>query len=129
MAPDLCSYLRQMLSIHLYDVQFYAYHGLYADEKLKGNQFVIDLEVKYHPAAIPVTSIHQTIDYVALYGILQKRMSLATPLLETLVMDIARQIMDQYKLVEEVNISIKKLHPPISNFDGIVGVSFELKRS
>ncbi len=129
MAPNLCPYLRPMLSIHLYDVQFYAYHGLYADEKLKGNQFVIDLEVKYHPVTIPINSIHQTIDYVALYGLLQKRMNVATPLLETLVMDIATQILDQYELIEEVNISIKKLHPPIANFDGIVGVSFELKRN
>lgn len=117
-----------MLTIRLSDVQFYAYHGLYAVEKLKGNQFVIDLEVKYHPAIIPVTDIQQTIDYVALYSLLQKRMNVATPLLETLVMDIAEQILDQYLLVEEVNISIKKLHPPIANFDGTVGVSFELKR-
>lgn len=118
-----------MLSIHLYDVHFYAYHGLYTEEKLKGNQFIIDLEVKYHPTVIPITSINQTIDYTVLYALLQQRMSVATPLLETLIMDISRQILDQFKQVEEVNISIKKLHPPIVNFDGTVGVSFELRRS
>lgn len=118
-----------MLSIHLNDVQFYAHHGLYADEKLKGNQFVVDLTVKYHPVPIAVIAIDQTIDYVALYGILQKQMNIATPLLETLVMNIAKEILDQFKLAEEVNISIKKLHPPITNFDGSASVAFELKRN
>jgi dihydroneopterin aldolase len=118
-----------MLSIHLYDVLFYAYHGLYEEEKLKGNQFIINLSVKYHPVVSPVTSIHQTIDYTALYQLVLQRMNITTPLLETIVMDIAAQILDRFAMAEEVNISIKKLHPPISNFEGHVGVSYELKRT
>jgi dihydroneopterin aldolase len=44
-------------------------------------------------------------------------------------MDIAVQILTRFAMAEEVNISIKKLHPPIANFEGSAGVSFELKRS
>lgn len=55
-------------------------------------------------------------------------MKIATPLLETLVMDIAAQILAQFQQAEAVFISIKKLQPPIANFNGSVGVSYSLKK-
>ncbi len=116
-----------MLSIHLNNVFFFAYHGLYDHEKLNGNNFEVNLTVKYQPAKL-ITNIYETINYVAIYEILNARMQVATPLLETLVMDIANQILAQFPLAEDINISIKKMQPPIANFDGSVGVSYSLKR-
>jgi len=43
-------------------------------------------------------------------------------------MDIAGLILEDFKKAEKVRITIKKLNPPIKNFNGKVGVSFELKR-
>ena len=116
-----------MLSIHLNNVFFFAYHGLYEHEKLNGNNFEVNLTVNYQPTKL-ITNISETINYVAVYELLNNRMQLATPLLETLVMDIANQILAQFPLVEDTYISIKKMQPPIANFDGSVGVSYSLKR-
>ena len=55
-------------------------------------------------------------------------MAIPTPLLETVVTDLAQKILAQFSLAEEVLISIRKMHPPVSNMQGSVGVSFELKR-
>jgi dihydroneopterin aldolase len=55
-------------------------------------------------------------------------MNTPTPLLETIVIDISQQILAQFSIVEEVQISIKKVHPPIEGFKGSVGVSYSLKR-
>jgi dihydroneopterin aldolase len=41
---------------------------------------------------------------------------------------IARQILAQFSLAEEVFLSIRKLHPPVSQLRGSVGVSFTLTR-
>jgi dihydroneopterin aldolase len=49
-------------------------------------------------------------------------------LLETLATEIASEIFAKFPIVIEVAISIFKLHPPIKNFEGSVGVSFTLKR-
>ncbi len=117
-----------MLSIHLHQVHFHSYHGLYDEEKILGNDFIIDLIVKYHPSSIPIQSIHQTINYVALYELVNKRMNQPTDLLETVATKIAEQILNEFSLADEVNISIKKINPPITSFKGSVGVSFELKR-
>jgi 7,8-dihydroneopterin aldolase/epimerase/oxygenase len=117
-----------MLSIHLHKVIIHAYHGVYAEEKVLGNDFLVDVSVNYHPSKYPVTTIENTIDYVALYDLVKKRMSIATPLLETVASEIALEILAQFSLSVTVNIAIKKLHPPIPAFQGSTGVSLIIHR-
>ena len=118
-----------MLSIHLHHLRFHAHHGLYKEEKIVGNEFEVEVTVKYYPPEIPVIEIHQTIDYASIYKLVDERMKQTVDLLETFVSDTALGILHQFKLAEEVYISIKKMHPPLLNFEGNVGVSFEIKRS
>lgn len=117
-----------MLSIHLHQLQFFAYHGIYEEERVSGNQFEVDIRIDYQPESIPVKHLSDSIDYVQVYDLVNMRMSIATPLLETLVTELADQILATFLKAEVVFISIKKLHPPIPDFKGSVGVSFELKR-
>lgn len=117
-----------MFSIHLHQLQIHAYHGLYEEEKVLGNDFIIDLTVEYKPVALPVQELEHTINYVSLYELVQQHMQVATPLLETVVSNIAIDILAQFSLSEQVNISIRKLHPPIAQFIGATGVSLSLNR-
>jgi dihydroneopterin aldolase len=50
-------------------------------------------------------------------------------LIETLATEIASEIIAKFPIATEVNISISKLHPPIKNFEGSVGVTFKIKRN
>ncbi len=119
-----------MLSIYLNNVVFWAYHGLYKEEKITGNEFEVNLRVDYN-ASRPASfqSIHDTINYVALFKIVQHRMEKATPLLEAIALDIATNILSEFAMAERVIISIKKLNPPIPDFKGSVSVSFEMDRN
>ena len=56
-------------------------------------------------------------------------MEVATPLLETLVTEMAQSILAQFSLANKVTISIDKVCPPIARFEGKVGVSFTLERN
>lgn len=117
-----------MLSIHLHQLQIHAYHGLYEEEKVLGNDFVIDLSVEYHPASLPILHLEETISYVSLFELVKKHMQTATPLLETVISNIALDILAQFSLSEQVHISIRKMHPPIARFTGATGVSLSLNR-
>jgi dihydroneopterin aldolase len=117
-----------MLSIHLHNVIIHAYHGVYAEEKVLGNDFVVDVSVSYRPSKYPVTALENTIDYVAVYELVKKRMQIATPLLETVASEIALEILAQFSLSETVHISIQKQHPPIPAFQGSTGVSLTIHR-
>jgi len=117
-----------MLSVHLHRVIFYAQHGLHAEEKITGNSFEVDLEVKYLPPAETQVDPRHFIDYTALFQLVKKRMEEPTGLLEQLVIRISTDIFGQFPEAAEVNISVKKQHPPLLNFEGSVGVSYSHRR-
>lgn len=119
-----------MLSINLHNLHFFAHHGLYEHEKVLGNEFELNITIKHAPHQLPVKKLSDTIDYVSVYELARKRMAIPTPLLETVVTEIAKEILIQFLLAEEVFISIRKMYPPINHMHarGSVGVSFELKR-
>jgi dihydroneopterin aldolase len=115
-----------MLSINLNNLSFYSFHGLHEHERITGNSFIVNVTIKYLPLSI-VKTIDQTIDYVNIYELIKQRMAVATPLLETVVMEIANEIISKYEQVTEVDISLTKENPPIPDFEGSVGVSYNLK--
>jgi dihydroneopterin aldolase len=117
-----------MLSIHLHNLILFAHHGIYEEEKILGNEFELNITIKHVPQHLPVKHLSDTVDYVSVYDLVKKRMAVPTALLETVVTEIATQILAQFSLAEEVFISIRKIYPPVTQMRGSVGVSFELKR-
>ena len=109
-------------SVYLKNVQFFAYHGLYPEEALKGNMFEIDLTVNFTRSE-NIHSIGDTIDYVSLYEILKTQMQQRRDLVETVGREICDRIKNQYPQIISLQIDIRKLQPPISGFNGVVGMS------
>lgn len=117
-----------MMQVHLRQLKLYGYHGLDEGEDVLGGEYEVSLTASYLPTHVPVVSIAQTIDYAVLYDMVKQHMQKPTPLLETLATEITSEIFVKFTNVEEVVISIFKLHPPIKNFQGSVGVTYQLKR-
>jgi 7,8-dihydroneopterin aldolase/epimerase/oxygenase len=114
-----------MMHIHLHNLRFRSFHGLYEEEQLLGNEYEVNLDVSFTPFEFPVKKIGDSIDYTALYQLIKKRMAIPTALLETIVSEIVAEIQANYPIVSKISISVKKLYPPVNNFEGAVGVSFE----
>ena len=112
-----------MFTIHLNKLVFFANHGLYEEEKKTGAEFEVDVAIHFNPAA-RVTSIHHTINYANAYAVIKKQMEEPVPLLETLVENITDAIHLMDERISAIDISVKKLNPPIINFTGNVAVSF-----
>ena len=113
-----------MLTIQLHQLQFIAYHGLYKSEKINGNLFELDVDIELNISG-SITSIDQTLDYVTVYEIINTRMKVATPLLETLAEDLIALIRLQHVLIKSISLTIKKLTAPIPDFKGIVAVNLK----
>ena len=113
-----------MITIHLYNLKFYAFHGVHEEEKLLGNEYEVNAEVQFHDEHEKIDSISQTINYVDLFEIIKKRMLIPSALLETVVMDIGNSIYENNNNVRHINISLKKNHPPIEGITGAVAVSW-----
>jgi dihydroneopterin aldolase len=112
-----------MLTVHLQDLIFFGYHGLYEGEEKVGNNFQLSLDVSYHVKHDKLNDLKNLISYEDLFYLVRKRMNLPTALLEELANGIVSLIKHQYAQVESVKLSIYKLNPPIENFQGKVGIT------
>jgi dihydroneopterin aldolase len=113
-----------VLTISLNNVRFRAYHGLYPEERQKGNDFVVNMTVTYRPAGGTIVSLDDTINYVQLFEIINTTMEKPVDLLETLVQTIAHNVHQRFNTVKGVNVSVEKLNPPIDRFSGSVTVHY-----
>ena len=113
-----------MITIHLYNLKFYSFHGVHEEEKILGNEYEVYADVEFHEEDDEINSLSKTINYTAIFEIIKKRMQIPSSLLETVVMDIGNTIHEQYGYVRRIYVSLKKVHPPIKGIEGAVGVTW-----
>lgn len=117
--------MRGLLTISVNKLRFYAYHGLYAEEKNIGTEFEVNLSVLYSPDTVIINDIEATVNYVALYELVKTEMQKPRELLETFLMEVTEHIHVAFPQVKKVEIDATKLNPPIPKFIGTVGVKYE----
>jgi len=116
--------MSNLLTISLNNVRFRAYHGIHPEERQKGNDFVVNMEVSYAPSSGIITSLDDTIDYALLFDIINTTMQQPVDLLETLVQTIAHNVHQHFVQVKAVTVSVEKLNPPIDKFSGSATVRY-----
>jgi len=114
-----------MLFIHLHNLKFFSFHGVHEEEKILGNNYEVNVSVGFDPSANIIHGLDETLDYTAIFETIKHRMAIPTPLLETIAMEVAEAIQQKYSSVAKISVAVKKLYPPINNFEGAVSVSFE----
>ncbi len=116
-----------MITVQLHQLLFHAYHGVHEEEEVLGNDYMVDCSVEFYETAEVITHINDTVNYVHIYDIIKKRMSIPTQLLETIAMEIGNEIIREYKELKVIDITIRKLHPPIEGIRGSVGIAWNRK--
>ena len=113
-----------MFTISLIGLQFHSFHGIYEEEKLLGNLYEVNLEVAVDGNE-SVTELNQTVNYESVYAITAQRMTIPTPLLETVAQDLANLIYAAEKRTRSVKVNIQKKYPPFATIQGAVGVTYK----
>lgn len=114
-----------MLSVHLYDLNFHAFHGLYEGEALVGNDFRLNLTVSYDDDRIKTDDLRSLINYEELFDIVKKRMAIRSDLLEEVAEAIILKVRHKFSIAKEISISIFKMNAPMENFQGKVGITMK----
>jgi dihydroneopterin aldolase len=101
--------------IRIQNASFYAYHGVASDEQSLGGKFEVDVEIHSDlSAAFHTDSLKSTIDYEAVYSLIQKTVTQKKYfLLEALANTIAERLLTEFAAIEAAIVTVRKPHPPV----------------
>ena len=110
-------------------LEFYAYHGVFEEEKKIGSTYFIDLELDLDfTMAATSDDLAGTIDYGKIYGLLKTEMSKPSNLLEHVSGRIISMLFVTFKQIEHVKLKLTKMNPPIEGNVRSVSVVIEKAR-
>lgn len=119
-----------MDKILIRDLKIYAYHGVNEEEKINGQNFVIDIDA-FVDITVPCESdnVDDTVSYAK---IIKETVKIFTAqkddLLERAVQRIARGLFERFDKIEALRILLKKPEAPIKADFGYVGVEIFRER-
>ena len=109
--------------IRLRQIRLFAYHGVYPEERKRGQLFETDVELQMDArASASSDALSDTVDYVAVYEVVHRIVSDSpVSLLETLVERIAQEILRSFT-VAQVVVRMRKPHAPMPGPVGAIEV-------
>lgn len=100
--------------IHLEDMEFYAYHGCFKEERIVGNKFLVNLTIETD-MKIPADTddINDALNYQTAYKLVKEQMQLKSHLLENIGKRILDALYSNFTSIKKVSIKISKMNPPM----------------
>ncbi len=103
-----------MSTISIEGMEFYAYHGCFAEEQLIGTWFVVDLFLETDTTEAEITDdLGKTINYLEAYQIVKKEMEINSKLLEHVGRRILNAIQTAYPQIAAARVKVRKMNPPL----------------
>jgi dihydroneopterin aldolase len=115
-----------MATIALEGMKFFARHGFYPEEEVLGGEFVVDVYITtvFTKAAVD-DDLYQTINYETVYLITEAAMRKPSKLLENVAERIALGLKHQFKTIQDLQVRVKKLNPPLGGQVGSAWVEVD----
>ncbi len=116
--------------IELNGMDFYAFHGCFAEEQAIGTHFRVDVTFETDTSiAQQSDSIDDTVSYLDVYHTVKREMMKPSHLLEHVADRIGEAILQEYPNVETVTTKVYKLNPPLGGQLESVSVAVTKDRS
>ena len=100
--------------IILNDIHFFAYHGVLPQEVVVGNEYVINLILSVDISqAMQTDDVQDTVNYAEVYEVVKAEMQQRSNLLEHVAGRIAYRLLNDFPIIQSVDILLEKLNPPM----------------
>ena len=109
-----------MLTVSLHGIRIHANIGLYPEEKIHGNDFVIDTDV-----FLPDTQPWYFADYTLMTQIVEDVFAGDEELMESCVQKIYTRLKEQFPVAEKIRVCVRKLNPPMPGLVDYSQVCYE----
>ena len=113
--------------VRLEKLRFRAFHGVLEQERMVGGEFVVTLRIGYPwQAAMTSDDVGDTLDYAAVYRLVEREMAVPSRLLEHVAGRIVDALLRDFPLISSIDLWLTKVTPPMgADCDG-AGVELHL---
>jgi len=103
-----------MCIIEIEEMEFYAYHGHYKEERIVGNRFLIDLHIEANcNKAASSDRIQDAVNYQIAYKVIREQMKSKSHLLENIAQRILDALFENLNGIKKATIKVRKMNPPM----------------
>ena len=119
--------IKQSSYIYLSNLRFRAYHGVLPQERVEGNDFIVNIRLAYDfDKAMETDDVADTLSYADVYQVIKREMQQPSNLLEHVVGRIGKRLLAEFPLITAVDLKLTKVNPPMgADCDG-AGVEIHL---
>jgi dihydroneopterin aldolase len=105
---------KNMGKITLNGMNFYAFHGCFAEEQAIGTHFRLDVSfVTDTERAQQTDNIADTVSYLDVYQTIRREMEIPSHLLEHVGERVCTALLSVFPAIERVDVRVSKLNPPL----------------
>lgn len=110
--------------VRLENLKFYSFIGVFPEERMIGNDFILNISVSFNATRFKSENLDTTISYADIYEIVAKEMQIKWLLLESVAKEIGDNILNKWDFITEISIKIEKVNPPIPGMKGSGSVEY-----
>lgn len=115
--------------IYLDDIRFYAYHGVMEQERQVGGEYLVSLAIETDLSeAVHTDDLADTVNYAALYALIEREMSVPSKLLEHVAGRIGQRSLEEFDKIATLTVRVTKQNPPIGADCKGASVEIKMKR-
>jgi dihydroneopterin aldolase len=109
--------------IQIDNMEFYAFHGHFKEERIVGNKFLVDMVIETDMEK-PAQSdnLRDAVNYQRVYEIVKQQMGLKSHLLEHIAGRIIDAVYKEMTGIKKITIKVSKMNPPMGGKIGSVSV-------
>ncbi len=113
--------------IYLRNVRFHAFHGVLPQERIVGNDYLVNLVLDYDfSSAMQTDDLQGTLNYAEVYQKVREEMAVPSKLLEHVAGRIAHRLFSDFPEIQKLQLSITKVNPPMGADNDGAGVEVVL---
>lgn len=95
-------------------MRFYAHHGCFAEERVIGTHFLVDLTMEVDTSeAERSDNIADTVNYLEVYRTVKREMERPSNLLEHVARRVGESVRSEFPDTKNVVVKVSKLNPPL----------------
>lgn len=104
-------------------LEFYSYHGLYAEEQVLGSKFRVDVKVTMDIDE-PIATLDDAVNYEILFNTAKEEMAVRQDLIETVAQRILTRLQEHFGKPSSIEVTIYKPNPAGVFKSGVASVTF-----